>query len=444
MLVNYHLHLEVCSALSVENGQIPSTEMTIYKPGEGVAINCNPGYVLVNSEARCLSDRTWYPVPSCTYVFCPLPSIINGYYTKNAIKVTSAQAYGDSIKPVCSDVGFIPSPSTPRTCQSNGQWSGQEPTCQPQITCNNLPGITNGHYYDGGIGKPPYYYDHAITPICNIGYYIDGPTVARRCILNNTWSGNDVNCLRITCSPPNPTIHGRYNGSQQSYDYGSVVVLTCDNGYYVSNNASTNRKCIRKDIWSGYDPICQRITCDPPNPIIHGQYNWSQATYDFGSIINPSCNKGYTLSNKVIKRVCEDVNKWSGDEPQCTIVTCNRPAPIGNGLLIPDQETYNFNTTIDLSCHDGYEVKKGTPRRTCLEDGTWGPVALQCVKIMCNDTTGVRHESIISYPNISFGEVGNVTYNYSFFYLKEGSSEVHCSEDRRLSWTKFPDIGWLC
>ena len=272
---------------------------------------------------------------------CQLPSIINGYYTKNDIRVETAQSYGDSIVPVCVDVGFTLSHLTPRTCQYNGQWSGQEPTCQPQITCNSFPGITNGHYNNSNADNSPYYFNHEITPICNGGYYIDGPTVTSRCISNNTWSGNDVVCLQITCSPPNPTNYGQYNGSQQSYDYGSILVQTCDNGYYASNNAGTNRKCIAKDTWSGSNPVCQRITCLQPNPISNGQYNGSQVNYTFGSVMTPICDQGYNMSNKVMGRVCEGVNKWSGDEPRCTRVTCNKPASIGNGWLSPNQQQYN-------------------------------------------------------------------------------------------------------
>ena len=395
---------------------------------------------MFNSDAACTSNRTWYPVPSCTYVSCILPSIINGYYTENSIRVTTAQAYGDSINPVCLDAGFIPLPSTPRTCQSNGEWSGLEPTCVPRITCNNLPGITNGHYNDGGTVQRPYYYNHEITPICSRGYYLEGQIVKRRCISNNTRSGNDVVCLGITCSPPNPTDNGEYNESQQSYDYESILVLTCNNGYYVSNNADTNRKCEAKDTWSGYDPVCHRITCVQPNPIIHGQYNRSQATYDFGSIITPICDQGYNMSNNVIERVYVSVNKWSGEEPKCLLVNCNVPASFGNGWLSPNQQQNNYNTIIELSCRDGYEVKDGPPRRTCLEDGSWGD--LQCIKIICNDTSNVRHESINTYPSISFGEVGDVNYNYSFFHLMDGSTEVNCSANRTFLWTKTPDICW--
>jgi len=250
-----------------------------------------------------------------------------------------------------------------------------------------------------------------------------------------------VKCLRITCSPPNPTIHGQYNGSQHSYDYGIIIVLKCNIGYYVSNNAITNRKCEAKDTWSGYDPVCQRITCLQPNTIANRRYDSSQTSYDFGSVMSPICDEGYNMANNVIERVCEGINKWSGDDPHCTLVACNTHVSIGNGWLTPNQQNYNYNTTVELSCHDGYEVKDGPSRRTCLEDGSWGNLPLQCIKIICNDTSNVSHESINKYPSISFGEVGNVTYNYSFFHLKDGFTEGNCSANRRFSWTKSPEIG---
>ena len=157
--------------------------------------------------------------------------------------------------------------------------------------------------------------------------------------------------------------------------------------------------------------------------------------------ITITCNPGYVPSS--LDTTCQSDRSWiwSGEEPKCSVGTCNRPSTIFNGWLTPDQPTYNYNTTVVLSCNDGYEIKKGTAHRTCSEDGTWGPVPIDCVKIICNDTVNVRHESIKQYPHISFSEVGRVIYNSSFFHLQEGSAEVNCSADRKFAWTNSPVFG---
>jgi len=269
-----------------------------------------------------------------------------------------------------------------------------------------------------------------------------GSGVNRRCVANDTWSGEDPSCERITCPAPNPVNNGVYNGSQTAYDYGIILVLTCERGYYSSNSADKYRKCDGKDRWSGNDPICQRITCGLPNRIYYGRYSIPyQRSYDFGTVITPICDEGYRIANDVTERVCEEPNRWSGDEPQCTLVTCNKPTSIENGLVMPDQQIYNYSTVIHLRCNEGYEVKDGVQHRRCLEDGSWGAVSLQCVKVVCNDTADVQHEYINTYPNLTFGEVGNVTYDSMFFHLVEGSTEVNCLTDRRLVWTRTPLFG---
>jgi len=144
-----------------------------------------------------------------------------------------------------------------------------------------------------------------------------------------------------------------------------------------------------------------------------------------------------------MERVCEEYNKWSGEKPQCSPVTCNKPSSIGNGWLTPDQQSYNYNSTIKLACFAGYEVRDGKMIGTCLEYGNWSLEPLQCVRIICNDTNSVRHEYIDAYPNVAFNEVENVTYNSSFFHLLNGSAEVYCSEDRKLSWLNSPEFGTL-
>jgi len=436
-----YLFKEVCSLPTITDGHVSSTSKTIFKSGDQVTITCNSGYAPSSLDATCQSDRSWVPEPSCRYVTCATPSIQYGYYTNNGNQISiSNLPYGTTIQPLCSQTGYTPSPSTVRTCLEDGQWSGSDPSCIPSITCNSLPLLANG-YYDSS-NNAPYVYNEEISPTCYEGYYLNGSAVTRRCIANNTWGGDDPACLRITCSAPRTLNNGSYNASQSTYNYGNILVLTCDNSYYVSNNTDTKRTCVGKDTWNGSDPICQRIMCFQPSTISNGRYNNVKSSYDFESVIQPICDQGYTITNNVTHRICNQYNTWSGKEPTCSIVTCNRPASYLNGWLTPNQSTYNYNTTVVVSCNDGYEIKKGTVHRTCFEDGTWGPVPIDCVKIICNDTVNVSHESINEYPAISFNEVARVIYNSSFFHLQEGSTEVNCSADRKLSWTRSPLFGW--
>jgi len=186
--------------------------------------------------------------------------------------------------------------------------------------------------------------------------------------------------------------------------------------------------------------LCKEV-CSPPTMTDGRVSSPSKTIYKSGDVLTITCNVGYVPIS--LDTTCQSNRSWiwGGEELKCSVVTCNRPLFILNGWLIPDQHTYDYNTTVVLSCNDGYEVKEGTARRTCFEDGTWGPMPIDCFKIICNDTVNVRHESIKEYPVISYSEVGRVVYNSSFFHLQKGSAEVICSADRKLSWMNSPLFG---
>lgn len=371
---------EVCNAPSIPNGRVLNA-LTVYKSGVWARITCDPGYKLVNSNTQCQSDRTWNPTPECVYISCQMPGsnqVITYIVTSNGNQqLWTNQPLGTVVRPNCLQTGYAPSPSTDRTCLENGNWSGTNPTCI-LITCNSLPNIKNGHFSRSGV-QLPFSFNHEIT-------------------------------------------------------------LACETGYYSSIN-STNGKiiCVATDTWSG-DPKCLRITCEPAEGFYKGSYNDSQQRYEYGSVIVPSCEIGYYISNKVEKRVCENRNKWSGENPICAMVQCDQPSVI-NGYLNNNHVNYFYKTRIIIKCKSGYEIKDGSYTRTCQADGTWGTQALQCVRIQCNDTSDVKHESILQYPELAFGETGHASYNSTYFYMNSGSAELSCSTSRKLSWTTHPVFG---
>jgi len=207
------------------------------------------------SDTTCQSDRTWVPSSECREVTCTVPILQNGYYMLDNSQVSagSVLALPSVLTPLCS-VGYTPVPPTTQTCQINGQWTGQTPTCIA-ITCGNLPQDFANGYYDVEGHSAPYEYNHAIVPSCNDGFYLQQGG-KRHCIGINLWSGDDALCFPITCASPRAFRHGTYNLSQNEYAYGSVLVPSCLNDYHLENKEN-HRVCVNKDSWSGVDPVCQ-------------------------------------------------------------------------------------------------------------------------------------------------------------------------------------------
>jgi len=349
-----------------------------------VTIKCNSQNKLINSDTKCQPDNTWAPTPYCAYYLhvCDLPSVDTHYafFTVDGHRVSTLQARGTKIEFQCR-AGYTPSTSTTSlTCQENGKWSESVPSCI-EISCNDLPYIANGSYE--GAGNPPYDSSIEITPVCNEGYIIEGSTEKRQCTGTNEWSGTEPICRRITCwgFSPYEITNGRYNGSLQTYDYGTILVPTCDTGFYISNNATP--------------------------------------------------------------RVCQGRSEWTGLHPVCTIVRCLAPVPVLNGTFDPPimDKSYAYNTSFQILCFKSFEEINGVTYITCTDDTTWNPSTPRCNKIRCNNTHNVQHEAVHSYPALAFEEVGDVSYNSTYYIHKGGSLEVICSMERKLDWKTEPYFG---
>jgi len=268
----------------------------------------------------------------------------------------------------------------------------------------------------------------------------------------DTWSGTNPECRRITCQSPAPFRHGKFNGSRDIYDFGTVLVPTCKIGYYMTINVEKlvcEQLCTWSNIRYGIYPTCLRIWCWPPTTFTNGNYNGSQwpTSYDFGTVLVPTCNTGYDMSNNVEKRVCEQLHKWSGSKPVCEIVECKTPTVLNGDFTSSTLRTksYRYRDIIYIQCDQGYEINSGSATLTCQANGTWDQPHTECVKIICNDTSGIRQAAIIlnAYHTFAFNQSGNVTFNSTFFYLQDGSVEVTCSESRKLTWVTKPDFGMI-
>jgi len=161
-----------------------------------------------------------------------------------------------------------------------------------------------------------------------------------------------------------------------------------------------------------------------------------------------TCNTGYKPESS--ETTCLPTTDWS-PPPVCNIVNCTVPT-LNNGQyfkLAPDNVTWamtyeqksTYGTTLKVQCNQWYEITNGSNSLKCQEDGTWSPSPPQCVKILCNDSTDIRHAPIYNYPELGVGENGTLSYNSTYFYLKEGSLIVTCTESRKFAWTLQPYFG---
>ena len=319
---------------------------------------------------------------------CIPPAFANGQLTTNDKQYFKS---GSEVTVTCNHI-YVPVSLT-AACQVDRTWV-PSPQCT-KITCL-IPALQNGYYDFNNVqatANTRLAVQSIITPICFVGY------------------------------TPTPSATG----------------AICTEGFYPQRGGE--RRCVGTNLWSGEDAVCLPITCNPPKNYNHGSYNATQTVYTFRSSLKPACQTGYTLNNNDNVRVCVNNNTWSGTEPECHIVQCTAPPTIEHGSLSSGMPLFDYATVITVTCNHGYEEENGRTSVTCRDDGTWSSSFPRCVPIRCNDLSGVKHESINNYPSLTFGEVGNVSYNATFYNLKNGSLLVNCSSERKLSWINPPEFG---
>ena len=161
-----------------------------------------------------------------------------------------------------------------------------------------------------------------------------------------------------------------------------------------------------------------------------------------------TCNTGYKPESS--KTTCLPTTDWS-PPPVCNIVNCTVPAVNYSHYFklasdnvtweMTDEQKSTYRTTLKVQCNQWYEITNGSNTLKCQEDGTWSPSPPQCVKILCNDWTDISHAPIYNYPQLGVGESGTVSYNSTYFYLRNGSLEVTCTESRKIAWSTQPFFG---
>ena len=367
----------VCTPPTFADGQLTADGKKFFSPDSEVAVTCNNNFVPVSLTTTCQSDRTWFPSPQCTRVSCVVPYLQNGYYKFNNVHVTA---------------------DTRLAFQS------------------------------------------VITPNCFDGY-TPIPSTPRTCQSTSQWDVREQICKAITCVAfPKDFQNGYYDaeGRNSPYQYNQSITPSCKGGFHLQQGGE--RRCTGINEWSGEDAVCQRITCRHPNNFTHGNYNGTETVYPYITTLISSCQTGYRLNNKDNVRVCVNNNTWSGTEPECQIVQCSALPTIEHGTLSSDIPLYDYGTVLSVTCNHGYEAN-GRISVTCQADGTWDSPLLQCVPIRCNDSSGVKHKAVTDYPSLSFGEVGNVSYNTLLYSLTNGTLRVNCSSERKLNWITEPEFG---
>ncbi|KAM7406247.1 hypothetical protein PAMP_000635 [Pampus punctatissimus] len=465
-------------------GELPSPPFgtklgTLTTFGATAIFMCNHGYTLVGSHVReCGANGLWSGAETrCLAGHCDSPDpIVNGHISGDG------SSYRDTVVYQCM-LGYRLIGTSVRICQQDHRWSGTTPVCVP-ITCghpgNPAHGRTNGSEFN---------LNDVVNFTCNRGYILSGNARAQ-CRLNGQWSSPLPVCKVVNCSDPGHVENGvRQSGLRypEVFSYGITVAIHCKRGFYLLGSAlltcqhdgrwdrpiprclgvspgicgdpgipphgarlggeefktksllrficeagysligSAERTCLHNGTWSGTHPVCQAVSCGNPGTPAHGRIVFSDGI-TFGSSVAYACWEGFKTSG-LTTRHCTTNGTWTGQPPDCTVISCGDPGPVANGIYLGSE--FTFNHTVTYRCNPGHLMEPpGHNVLHCTKDGTWNQTKPSCKVIQCGPPLQV-HYGKVEGSDHSWGS----SVSYSCFHGYQLSSPAVLTCEGNGTWT---------
>uniref|UniRef100_A0A8C4ZWE3 Sushi, von Willebrand factor type A, EGF and pentraxin domain-containing protein 1 n=1 Tax=Gadus morhua TaxID=8049 RepID=A0A8C4ZWE3_GADMO len=328
--------------------------------GSRVTYSCAPGYLLVGQAVRqCVSGQHWTEdAPECRPVNCGDPGPVAHAAARGA-----SFAYPDALRYEC-DAGFRLQGGDTLTCLAEGRWDGEKPRCEA-LSCGapQVPG-------DVVVSGDSFTYGQRIHLSCRPGFVLRGGAVGL-CRADGTWSHGPLSCVPERCGPPPAVPNGR--AAAAAGPKGSVR-YECDKGYVLSGDAV--RACQADGRWGGAAPLCEPLSCDPPEDISHGYLNGSSFHVD--AVVEYVCFEGYEAAGDPTLR-CSADGLWEGSVPRCLPCACPPPALRFGAVLGRDNAC---GGRVRFRCADGYRLL-GPAEAVCGPGGAWSPGVPACSRGRC-------------------------------------------------------------
>ncbi|XP_058886297.1 sushi, von Willebrand factor type A, EGF and pentraxin domain-containing protein 1 isoform X1 [Acipenser ruthenus] len=389
---------------------LESTDKAKYATDSVVSYKCKEGFVLnTTATLRCLRGGQWTPSPfaiQCIPVRCAKPSSIDkGYVSGTNYSFGAVVAYS------CIR-GFYIKGDKKRTCEANGEWGGNLPTCQP-IPCGEPPQIKNGHI----VSKGTLVYGSQVTYSCDPGYTLVGSSV-RVCRANRQWSSESpASCVLLTCETPQSIEHGHYKGG--TFEVGSKIEYFCNEGYELRGDAIWT--CLKYGKWSKTKvPVCTPVQC--PEPPLEENHLVLKGLDSESGTVKLSCEEGYVLHGSPVMR-CMPSQEWNDSFPVCKLVSCGRPPDVPFGE--PSSSHQYFGSTVKYSCMNGFTLKRELPV-ICQADGLWSTPLPECIPVECPQPEEIQN-CIVDVQGLTY--LSTALYTCKPGYELLGNNTILCGED---------------
>uniref|UniRef100_A0A803VYI3 CUB and Sushi multiple domains 2 n=1 Tax=Ficedula albicollis TaxID=59894 RepID=A0A803VYI3_FICAL len=229
---------------AIPNGKVVGSD---FSWGSSVSYACLEGYQLsLPAVLTCEGNGSWSgEIPQCFPVFCGDPGT-----PAQGRREDRGFTYRSSVSFSCL-APLVLVGSARRFCQSDGTWSGTQPSCiDPSLTTCADPGVPLFGMQNNSQG---YQVGSILFFRCQKGYLLQGSTT-RTCLPNLTWSGVQPDCVPHHCRQPETPSHANV-GALDLPSLGYTLIYSCQSGFYLTGG-SEHRTCKADGSWTGKPPIC--------------------------------------------------------------------------------------------------------------------------------------------------------------------------------------------
>lgn len=178
--------------------------------------------------------------------------------------------------------------------------------------------------------------------------------------------------LDVNCENPTDIQHGKMTLATNATYYGAAVLYECNDNFKL--DGVSRRLCLEDGTWGHETPVCKEITCQEPD--ITENLIVESGDRSVGALAKFTCPKGrFLVGNDT--RTCLKNGHWTGRNPVCKAIDCNRPATIENGRIIVINESTLYGGSAEYHCVPNYN-RIGPYLRKCMEDGLWSGDEPRC------------------------------------------------------------------
>ncbi|XP_065180052.1 uncharacterized protein LOC135810490 [Sycon ciliatum] len=431
----YHFDQSSQSCQAVSCGQPPVATHgvisgTEYTYGETVVHSCDVGYTLSGDQTtQCLESGQWSLAvsPTCEIVHCPMLTL------SPRTQSSSADTSFSSVWRMHCSPGYSLNGADTLQCLPTGQWDNPPPACDQDIDeCNSS----------------------ATSPCDGLCVNTDG-SFQCACQDGYNLALDQVTCQAVSCGQPPVPTHGVISGTE--YTYGGTVVYSCDVGYTLSGDQTT--QCLESGQWSlAVSPAtCEIVHC--PTLTLSPRTQSSSTDTSFSSVWRMHCSPGYSL-NGADTLQCLPTGQWDNPPPTCDqdIDECNSsPTSPCDGLCI------NTDGSFQCACQDGYNLAldqvtcqdidecigsgpvcsgdmlctntQGSYQCSCQTGYHFDQSSQSCQAVSCGEPPVPTH-GVISGTEYTYGET--VVYSCDVGYTLSGDQTTQCLESGQWSLAVSP------